>query len=328
MARKIWQSSQWRKKREEFIRGKSCQSCRSAEKLAVHHKKDSKNLFFEENQIRKKIIRKLTEELVEKGKVKIKPRLVGYTSECPYCQHKKQIRTIQWVVCEGCGRGYTPTPNRREPIFSTNEDKIPVGIKYNCPFCNQEDTIITTRILNPNVRGTKIEDIFILKCRHCKKALKLTSKNYETVYEKNTYLSRYDYQKIIEDYSPEIQRRLDKIWQKPDYLEISESNSIVLCNKCHVAHHSGRHLCPQCKKNYTKAQFPDHLCYSCFIETSEGKKWLKNKEDREKFIEDLEREDAEFFKMVDKIHELEAKGDHEAVQKLLAECSKNNPETV
>lgn len=311
------------KKREEFIQGKSCQSCGSTENLAVHHKKDSKQLIFEENQNRKKIIRQLIEELVEKGKVKIKPRLVGYISKCPYCQRKKQIRTIKWVVCDRCGRGYTPTPNRREPIFSSNEDQFPVGIKYNCPFCNQEDTIITTTISNPNVRGTKIEGTFIITCIHCKKEFQLSSNDYETVYEKNTYLTRYDYEKIIKKYRNEIQRRLDVVWQKPDYLEISESNSIVLCNKCHVAHHSGRHLCPQCKKNYTKAHYPDHLCYSCFIETAEGKKWLKNKEDKKKFIEDLEREEDEFFEMVDKIHELEAKGDHEAVQKLLAECNKN-----
>ena len=169
MARKIWQSSAWRKKREEFIRGKSCQSCGSTENLAIHHKKDSKQLFFEENQIRKKILRELIEELIEKGKVKIKPRLVGYIAECPHCQHKNQIRTIRWIQCEECGKGFTPTPNRRNPIFSTNDDQFPVGIKFKCPSCNEENRIIVTTITNPDVRGTKIEGLFILQCRNCKK---------------------------------------------------------------------------------------------------------------------------------------------------------------
>ncbi|MGA7798396.1 MAG: hypothetical protein WB986_07235 [Methanoregula sp.] len=103
------------------------------------------------------------------------------------------------------------------------------------------------------------------------------------------------------------------VWQKPDYLEISDDTVIVLCNKCHVAYHNGLHLCPKCKKNYTKPKYPNNLCYSCFVETPEGKKWLKNKEVRERVIEELEREEDEYFEMVDDLSELDVKGDHEAV---------------
>ena len=42
---------------------------------------------------------------------------------------------------------------------------------------------------------------------------------------------------------------------------------IILCNRCHLAHHKGMNLCPECKKKYKKMRYD--TCWNCKPEKDE-----------------------------------------------------------
>ncbi len=93
---------------------------------------------------------------------------------------------------------------------------------------------------------------------------------------------------------------------------------IVLCKRCHLLHHKGFDLCPQCKKPKRKGK---KLCWKCYIQTPEGKDYLRRKEELNREYAEFEKEEEAFHEFVDRIYELEAQGKHEEALKLLAELN-------
>ena len=51
---------------------------------------------------------------------------------------------------------------------------------------------------------------------------------------------------------------------------MSLEGTIIICNRCHHAHHKGMVLCNNCKKHYHKPKF--EMCFHCFSTTEKGKK--------------------------------------------------------
>jgi len=70
----------------------------------------------------------------------------------------------------------------------------------------------------------------------------------------------------------EFQKEKERIIK--DYLNITDENVIVLCNKCHYATEKGLILCKKCKKAYHKPKY--NQCFECrqnpFMRKSEWKK--------------------------------------------------------
>ena len=79
-------------------------------------------------------------------------------------------------------------------------------------------------------------------------------------------LSRDQFLGIIND--PRVNSLIEQSIQEaglsePDYNDLTLLNQLgeirILCDRCHLAGHRHMHLCPQCKKGYTKY----HLCFTC-----------------------------------------------------------------
>ncbi|MEJ2272527.1 MAG: hypothetical protein P8X91_08650 [Candidatus Bathyarchaeota archaeon] len=107
--------------------------------------------------------------------------------------------------------------------------KIP---KYKCIKCRIETN-------NPKKKRNQITN------------LKLRKKFYSIFYKKH-----------IDEINKLFFLQKDKA--RKEYLEFKDV--IVLCRKCHFAHHKGLKLCTECKMNYHK---PKHKkCWKCFQKNS------------------------------------------------------------
>lgn len=84
-----------------------------------------------------------------------------------------------------------------------------------------------------------------------------TQKRFRTVYLSNddtraTFLDRH---------AQEIEDTLNRMHPARNYLDFSQEYVMVLCKRCHFAAHRGKHLCPECKKEYISGKYS--TCYKC-----------------------------------------------------------------
>ena len=71
-----------------------------------------------------------------------------------------------------------------------------------------------------------------------------------------------------QDYKEQIKIKYDeyKLKAKKDYVDLENSDIVLICKRCHFAYHNGMVLCKICKKTYHKRQYPS--CYTCKTETA------------------------------------------------------------
>lgn len=76
---KPWQTAEWKRKREEFLKGKSCSSCGSQINLVIHHLHRMPDIKLHYNSVRSKMIK----ELVDEGKLESE-----IANVCPNCGYQ------------------------------------------------------------------------------------------------------------------------------------------------------------------------------------------------------------------------------------------------
>ncbi len=109
---KPWQTSDWRKKRREFLKDKACEWCGSNENLAIHHIKHFKGL-----REYKRTVTDFIRSYFANGKNKLeKSRLLNKAS--------KDIKAKYFYACPNCG-------------FSVYMRKT-ITPKYKCSKCGSE----------------------------------------------------------------------------------------------------------------------------------------------------------------------------------------------
>lgn len=221
MARKLWQSPEWRKKRQELIEGKSCVWCGSTEELVIHHKHTFHGL--REYQC---LARTFFMQYFNDGKhKKDKQRLLAET--------KQNVTLKYYNTCPKCG-------------YSAQERKT-LQPKYRCWRCK-----ITF--------GKPIRKVVP------------SSKN---------YFNRVFYSLFCKKHKEEIQCLFRKAKAKSDNEYKAFINTIILCKKCHYAHHKGLTLCKICKTRYHRRY--NNMCWNCFKQTERGKQIIKKKIHESKF---------------------------------------------
>jgi hypothetical protein len=208
MSKKPWKSVEWRKKREEFLRGKSCVWCGSVEQLVIHHNKT-----FHGFREYKRIGKNLLAKHFKNGKNKRELRQL-------LSQTEKQVTRKFCNACPQCG-------------YSLQERKIKKP-KYRCYRC-----IIT--LDNP-----------------IKKETPSSKKRFDTVFSKL----------FFNNHKQQIQHIFARVKEKSDQEYFAFTNTIILCKRCHHAHHKKMRLCRVCKTHYHKARY--RMCWSCFRGTSGG----------------------------------------------------------
>ena len=121
---KPWQTSEWRKKRREFLKDGTCEWCGSTENLAIHHKNH-----FNALKEYKKILTKQMREYFENGKNREeKQELMAkalekvnltYSYLCPNCGNSVYARkTISpKYKCKKCGEE-TDEPQKKQTAYS------------------------------------------------------------------------------------------------------------------------------------------------------------------------------------------------------------------
>ena len=113
---KPWQTAIWKKKRDEFLKGKSCEWCGSEKNLVIHHAQHFHGL----KEYKKCITRFMQEYFARKDREEEKQRLLGeankdvsqtYEHLCPICGSSAYARkTVSpKYKCKKCG-AETDTP--------------------------------------------------------------------------------------------------------------------------------------------------------------------------------------------------------------------------
>jgi len=85
---------------------------------------------------------------------------------------------------------------------------------------------------------------------------------YPIEFSKRTFANRIKFD-WFQSNKDEIQANFQKEKERiiKDYMNLTDENAVVLCNKCHYARHKGLILCKKCKKNYHKTKYAQ--CYEC-----------------------------------------------------------------
>jgi len=98
------------------------------------------------------------------------------------------------------------------------------------------------------------------------------------------YLGQEGYKQFIKQYASEIEALVNAQCgttpDEPEYTDL-EQETMVLCNRCHLALHKGMRLCPVCKRRYTRYS----SCYTCLPE-AEKKRMQENRAYERKIEED------------------------------------------
>jgi len=102
-------------------------------------------------------------------------------------------------------------------------------------------------------------------CKNCRTKVKLDQVEMIEVSRPNYYLGQEGYKQFIKQYAPEIEALVNAqcgtTLDEPEYTDLGQE-TVILCNRCHLALHKGMRLCPVCKQRYTRSG----LCYTCLPE--------------------------------------------------------------
>ena len=169
---KPWQKSEWKKRREEFIKGKKCIWCGSKERLAIHHTKR----FYQKIE-RKKIIKKFLHQYFnnkknkhEKKELMVEARtqlLNKYTKICPECGFKVYYRKTKFPKyrCVKC-RTETNNPKRKRiKITKTKLRKKFYNIFYN-KYRGQIENLFSDERQKAQKEYLEFKDVIVL-CSKC-----------------------------------------------------------------------------------------------------------------------------------------------------------------
>lgn len=108
--RRPWQTPAWKKRRAEFLKGKSCEWCGSEKELVIHHPRHFNGL----NEYKKTVNRFMKEYFSNKENESERQRILAEAKKdipetfsffCPDCGHKLQDKKTKVCLgkCEKCG---------------------------------------------------------------------------------------------------------------------------------------------------------------------------------------------------------------------------------
>lgn len=109
-------------------------------------------------------------------------------------------------------------------------------------------------------------------------------------------LAKETYQWFIKENDDTIRKAVEDMrneFFRNSYLKFE--NCVVLCKKCQALIPSGYDFCPQC--NGTR-KIGHPLCYTCFLQTPEGKKRHEELEELKRIEKELEEDDERFDEYV------------------------------
>lgn len=120
-----------------------------------------------------------------------------------------------------------------------------------CPTCYRA-TLYERKTMEPKYKCTS--------CKHvCDEIIEDKTIWYPSLYRSVIFNFNQDYKKQIKE-----KYEAYKIKANSDYNDLEKSDIILICKKCHYAHHNGMVLCKTCKKKYHKRKYSS--CYTCKTE--------------------------------------------------------------
>ncbi len=135
-------------------------------------------------------------------------------------------------------------------------------------------------------------------CEVCGLHVELSKTQVTRAMELNTYLGRAWYVAFVKKYESEINARAAaaNIPEDPEYTDLTK-DTIILCKRCHFALHHGMDLCPVCHKKYKRRDYAS--CYECLPSSTKQQiqQWKTA-------WQEMEDEEAEFFKHVDELEKI------------------------
>jgi len=219
---------------------------------------------------------------------------------------KNRAKLIEGKSCEWCGSKEALVVHHKETFYSDKEyNKFVLNfIKAYfenrkstkdtrhyyaaCPACGssslQDRQNMKTALREPDLlqvlaRGTPSQPppkmIAVhrprFKCYQCKHETDSPVQKLEPAIMDNEIDSSF-YNYFLELHRGEIDKLFSEKVRKSDEKYKSFKDVVILCKRCHLAHHKGLVLCKSCKKNYHAKQYP--TCWDC-IPDSDWKKTHK-----------------------------------------------------
>ena len=157
----------------------------------------------------------------------------------------------------------------REKVDSGEVSSTKTVLTFICPECGSSQ----------DVKGS-----VTTTCKTCRTKVKLDQVKMIEVTRSVYYLGQEGYKQFIKQYASEIEALVNAQCgttpDEPEYTDL-EQETMVLCNRCHLALHKGMRLCPVCKRRYTRYS----SCYTCLPE-AEKKRMQENRAYERKIEED------------------------------------------
>jgi len=143
----------------------------------------------------------------------------------------------------------------REKVDSGEVNSTKTVLTFICPECNSSQ----------EVKGSATTT-----CKNCRTKVKLDQVEMIEVSQPNYYIGREGYKQFLKQYASEIEARVKAQsgtgLDEPEYTDL-EQETVILCNRCHLALHKGMRLCPVCKQRYTRYG----SCYICLPEAEKAR---------------------------------------------------------
>lgn len=129
-------------------------------------------------------------------------------------------------------------------------------------------------------------------CKNCRTKVKLDLVEMIKVTRPTYYLGQEGYKQFIKQYASEIEALVNAqcgtTLDEPEYTDLKQE-TMILCNRCHLALHKGMCLCPVCKQKYTRYS----SCYTCLPEAE--KKRMREARAYERKLKEEEMEADRWF---------------------------------
>lgn len=163
----------------------------------------------------------------------------------------------------------------REKVDSGEVNSTKTVLTFICPECGSSQ----------DVKGS-----VTTTCKNCRTRVKLDQVEMIEVSRPNYYIGREGYKEFLKQYASEIEARVKAqsgtTLDEPEYTDL-EQETVILCNRCHLALHKGMRLCPVCKQRYTRYG----SCYTCLPEAEKARIQERYAYERELEEEDMAADD-------------------------------------
>lgn len=240
---KPWVTKEWRNKRAEFIKEKSCEWCGSSKFLTISHKQQT-NFKSERYKVFGNFFDKYFKPITTSINSLPGQHIDEYNNLIEESKVEENLRYVD--CCPSCGSLSIYARSDKFLAKNTSFNSATGLPEFKCKF----------------------------RCSLCKMEFQEPKKGVHPKF----YERRKFFQLFGERHKEEIGQLLEEHLRKLNEKYLNFEGVQVLCRRCHFAYHNGLVLCQNCKKKYHGIRF--NTCYNCL--PPERKKHIQSLKDEEK----------------------------------------------